>query len=135
MAVGAQSGVSPCPYQDEVLRKTRKSGRSNLPQKHGIIEQEQYGIAAHHYRLNGCRKDERFGGGVRYFDAASGCTCCERCDALGMAYLHDKAMYCNLRSICTNYAALGVTRFLLSRAVESRSELEIVRDSVSVIVK
>jgi len=42
-------------------------------------------------------------------------------DALGMAYLptttrNDKAMYCNLRSICTNYAALGVTRFLLSRA-------------------
>ena len=40
-------------------------------------------------------------------------------------------MYCNLRSICTNYAALGVTRFLPSRAVESRSELEIVRGSVS----
>ena len=44
---------------------------------------------------------------------------------------NDKAMYCNLRSICTNYAALGVTRFLPSRAVESRSELEIVRGSVS----
>jgi len=49
-----------------------------------------------------------------------------------MAYLHDKAMYCNLRSICTNYAELGVTRFLLSRAVERRYELEIVRGSVSV---
>jgi hypothetical protein len=57
-------------------------------------------------------------------------------DALGLAYLpattrNDEAMYCNLRSIYTNYAALGVTRFLLSRAVESRSELEIVRRSVS----
>src|SRR5262249_5418619 len=51
-------------------------------------------------------------------------------DALGLACLpaptrNDRAMYCNLRSICTNYAALGVTRFLLSRAVENRSELEI----------
>lgn len=57
-------------------------------------------------------------------------------DALGVAYLlgttrNEKAMYCNLQSICTNYAALGFTRFLLSRALESHSELEIVRGSVS----
>ena len=57
-------------------------------------------------------------------------------DALGVAYLpattqNDKAMYCNLRSICANYAAIGVTRSLRSRAVQNRSELEIVRGSVS----
>ena len=86
-----------------------------------LLSRNGHGVAADHYWLNGCRKDERFGGGVRYFDATSDCTRAIDLDALGMAYLptttrNDKAMYCNLRSICTNYAALGVTRFLLSRA-------------------
>jgi hypothetical protein len=49
-------------------------------------------------------------------------------DALGVAYLpattrNDEAMYRNLGSICTNYAAQGVTRFLLSWALENRSDI------------
>ncbi|HEV2385831.1 MAG TPA: hypothetical protein VGS20_01120 [Candidatus Acidoferrales bacterium] len=37
-------------------------------------------------------------------------------------------MYDNLRSICRNYAALGVRRFLLARAIEDATELRICRD-------
>ena len=51
-------------------------------------------------------------------------------DALGLAYLpppgnSDAAMYSNLRSVAENYAAQGVERFLLARAIESFAELEI----------
>ena len=57
-------------------------------------------------------------------------------DALGLAYVHaasrkDELMYCNLRSVCNNYAALGVTRFLLARALENQSELDTCRGIVS----
>lgn len=50
-------------------------------------------------------------------------------DALGLAYLPsedtpDDVMYKNLRSVCENYAAQGVDRILLARAIESRSELQ-----------
>jgi len=43
-------------------------------------------------------------------------------DALGLAHLPpaastDGVMYDNLRAICRNYAALGVKRFLLARAI------------------
>ncbi|HTP68972.1 MAG TPA: hypothetical protein VMJ35_08725 [Dongiaceae bacterium] len=58
-------------------------------------------------------------------------------DALGLSYLgatdrNNVAIYNNLRSVCRDYAGLGVTRFLLARALESRSELETWRDIVSV---
>jgi Ni2+-binding GTPase involved in maturation of urease and hydrogenase len=48
-------------------------------------------------------------------------------DALGLAYLptasaNDEVMYGNLRSVCVNYDSLGVTRFLLARALESPAE-------------
>jgi hypothetical protein len=43
-------------------------------------------------------------------------------DSLGLAHLpsagNDEVMYHNLRSICRNYTALGVQRFLLARAIE-----------------
>ncbi|MGZ4896446.1 MAG: hypothetical protein ACXVJ0_08295, partial [Candidatus Angelobacter sp.] len=44
-------------------------------------------------------------------------------DALGLAHLpsaagNDDAMYRNLKSVCENYASLGVTRLLLARAME-----------------
>ena len=57
-------------------------------------------------------------------------------DALGLAYLptgarNDEAMYANLRSVSNNFAALGVTRFLLARALENRSELDMCRGMVS----
>jgi hypothetical protein len=57
-------------------------------------------------------------------------------DALGLARLpaeatNDGVMYRNLRSVCKNYAALGVTRFLLARALEDRSELDLCRNIVS----
>jgi hypothetical protein len=50
-------------------------------------------------------------------------------DALGLAHLpsatcNDAVMYGNLRSVCQNYAALGVQRFLLARAIEDRAQLE-----------
>jgi hypothetical protein len=53
-------------------------------------------------------------------------------DALGLAHLlsaaaNDGAMYRNLESVCRNYAALGVTRLLLARAMEDRAELELCR--------
>lgn len=57
-------------------------------------------------------------------------------DALGLAYLptgarNVEAMYRSLRSVCNNYAAFGVTRFLLARALENRSELDTCRVIVS----
>ena len=50
-------------------------------------------------------------------------------DALGGAYLpagveDNAAMYENLASISQNYARLGLTRFLVARAVENRTELD-----------
>src|ERR1700758_115000 len=57
-------------------------------------------------------------------------------DALGLAYVpaaarNDEVMYRNLRSVCNNYAALGVIRFLLARALENRAELDFCRGIVS----
>jgi hypothetical protein len=57
-------------------------------------------------------------------------------DALGLAHLpstasNDNVMYRNLHSICQNYASLGVTRFLVARAIEDRAELELCRSAVS----
>jgi hypothetical protein len=56
-------------------------------------------------------------------------------DALGLAHLpsaasNDDVMYGNLRCICKNYAALGVQRFLLARAIEDHAQLERCRDVV-----
>lgn len=56
-------------------------------------------------------------------------------DALGLAYLptasgNDEVMHGNVRSVCNNYASLGVTRFLLARALESRGELDLYRGIV-----
>jgi len=56
-------------------------------------------------------------------------------DALGLAYLPsgastDGAMYDNLRSVCTNYAALGVRRFLVARAIEDIAQLNLCRDII-----
>lgn len=57
-------------------------------------------------------------------------------DALGLAHLpsagkSDGVMYRNLESVCKNYAALGVRRYLVARAMESRAELELCRSAVS----
>lgn len=59
-------------------------------------------------------------------------------DALGLAHLpsgacNDAVMYSNLRSVCQNYAALGVERFLLARAMEDCAQLERFRDIVPAI--
>ncbi len=56
-------------------------------------------------------------------------------DALGLAHLpsaapSDDVMYANLRSVCKNYAALGVTKFLVARAVEDRARLELCRNVI-----
>ena len=56
-------------------------------------------------------------------------------DALGLAYLPpaavtDDVMYGNLRSIFANYAAIGVERFLVARAIEDDAELRIYRDII-----
>jgi len=57
-------------------------------------------------------------------------------DALGLAYLptaagNDDVMYRNLRSVCNNYASVGVTRFMLARALENRAELDLCRSIAS----
>ena len=56
-------------------------------------------------------------------------------DALGVAHLPsavpgDGVMYDNLRSICRNYAALGVERFLVARAIEDSAQLKLCRDII-----
>jgi len=56
-------------------------------------------------------------------------------DGLGLAYLpsaasSDDVMYRNLQSICQNYAAAGVRRIVLARAMEDRVELESCRGVV-----
>jgi len=56
-------------------------------------------------------------------------------DALGLARLpsavpSDGVMYENLRSICRNYAALGVRRFLVARAIENEAQLKLCRDII-----
>ena len=56
-------------------------------------------------------------------------------DALGLAHLpsgacNDAVMYGNLQSVCKNYAALGVRRFILARAMEDGAQLERCRDIV-----
>jgi adenylylsulfate kinase len=57
-------------------------------------------------------------------------------DAFGLAHLpsgaiNDAVMYRNLRCVCKNYAALGIRRFLVARAVEDRVALECCRKAVS----
>jgi adenylylsulfate kinase len=57
-------------------------------------------------------------------------------DAMGLAHLPSAAdtdgiMYRNLGSVCRNYAALGVTRILLARAIEDRAEQELCRSVVA----
>src|SRR5271169_5849882 len=51
-------------------------------------------------------------------------------DALGLAHLpsalpSDGVMYDNLRSVCGNYAALGVQRFLVARAIEDSAQIKL----------
>jgi hypothetical protein len=57
-------------------------------------------------------------------------------DAFGLAHLpsaapSDAVMYQNLHSVCSNYAALGVERFLVARAIEERAELELCRHIIA----
>jgi len=40
-------------------------------------------------------------------------------------------MYENLRSVCGNYAAAGVQRFLVARAIENETSLKLCREIVS----
>jgi hypothetical protein len=59
-------------------------------------------------------------------------------DALGVGYLpsgarNDGAMYKNLRSICGNYAALGVQRFLVARAIEGEAQLKLCREIIPAV--
>ena len=57
-------------------------------------------------------------------------------DALGLAHIpsaddNDGVMYRNLRSVCENYASLGVRWLLVARAIEGRAELELCHGAVS----
>src|SRR2546430_1827731 len=58
-------------------------------------------------------------------------------DAFGLAHLSaarsDDVMYDNLRSICRNYAALGVQRFLVARAIEDSAQLKLCRDIIPAV--
>ncbi len=56
-------------------------------------------------------------------------------DAFGLAHLPSRAsnhvvMYRNLQCVFKNYAALGVRRFLVARAIEDRATLECCRKAV-----
>lgn len=56
-------------------------------------------------------------------------------DCLDLAYLpeatcSDALMYENLRSICQNFTAAGVHRFLLARAIENAADLKLIRDII-----
>lgn len=42
-------------------------------------------------------------------------------------------MYDNLRSVCRNYAALGVERFLVARAIEDDAQLKLCRDIIPAV--
>jgi hypothetical protein len=57
-------------------------------------------------------------------------------DAFGLAHLpsgasNDVVMYRNLKCVCKNYAAFGIRRFLVARAIEDRVTLECCRRAVS----
>ena len=57
-------------------------------------------------------------------------------DALGLVHLpsasgNDGVMYRNLQCVCKNYAAFGIRRFLVARAIEDRVTLECCRRAVS----
>lgn len=57
-------------------------------------------------------------------------------DALGLADLpsrepSDAVMHSNLHSVCANYSSLGVRRFLVARAIENRTDLELCRHAVA----
>ena len=57
-------------------------------------------------------------------------------DALGLGHIppatgNDGVMYRNLQSVIKNYASFGVRRFLLARAMEDRTELELCRNIIS----
>jgi hypothetical protein len=59
-------------------------------------------------------------------------------DALGLAHLPsatrtDDVMHDNLRSICSNYAALGVQRFVVARAIENSVRLQLCRDIIPAV--
>lgn len=64
-------------------------------------------------------------------------------DAPGVAHLpgsagasttpSDAVMYDNLRSICGNYAALGVRRFVVARAVEDPAQLKLCRATIPAV--
>jgi hypothetical protein len=56
-------------------------------------------------------------------------------DALGLAHIpspaaNDGVMYENLRSLCRNYAGVGVRRFLLARAIEDETQLRLCREII-----
>ena len=44
---------------------------------------------------------------------------------------NDEVMYANLRSVCNNYASVGVQRFILARALETRTQLDLCREITS----
>ena len=57
-------------------------------------------------------------------------------DALGLSHLpyvggSHAVMYANLQSICRNYAASGVERFLVARAIEDAAELKVCREAIA----
>jgi predicted ABC-type ATPase len=56
-------------------------------------------------------------------------------DALGVAHLSNHptgaVAYENLRSVCANYAAAGVERILIAEALESRVELQKLREATA----
>lgn len=57
-------------------------------------------------------------------------------DALGLAHLpsatpSDDVMCENLRSVCRNYSAAGIRRFLVARAIESEAQFKLCRTIIA----
>jgi len=92
-------------------------------------------LAASDYGDHGCREISGHGRASDLLAARRVEHAAIDVDALGLAYLSsattDDAMYANLASVCRNYARLGVQRFLLARALESRLEFERCRDATA----
>jgi hypothetical protein len=115
-----------------------KSDNKTLSSEHMASlghERKHHEIFAHHHGCDGSGKTSVLGEASDILTPHRVAHAAIDVDALGLASLptnsgNDEVMYANLRSVCVNYASLGVTRFLLARALESRSELDRYREIV-----
>jgi hypothetical protein len=95
-----------------------------------------YGIIADHHWIDGAGKTAVLGEASDILALRRIAHAAIDVDALGLAQFPsavstDSVMYSNLRSVCKNYAAAGVQRFILARALEDRDQLRLCREAAS----